>query len=391
MRHYSLGATVLCAVLLAGSAAPAARALDFGELEPALAPAWGSAAQGAEEAQEAGVGDPTELVVPYLGELETKLPREWRITSCSGLELPPPVRLDCSAEGLVLTTKRYEPGYGEVVLPVPVHNGASGYRMRFRVRLAPPAPPMAHPVQLGAPATAGTPMLLPYAALGLVCQGCAETPPTVQALGVEPAEAGALGASPSHLVFFPRTGWQGVAVLYYRAADPYGAWSEPLAVTVPVAPAGAAAAPARHTVITVPRGLLGGSGVSVPVMEALLLPGAQSDLRVECRPAPGLQLSCDQRMLRIRAVSGQSPAEGIGGPIAVARQAVIVLTDLAGAMTLGSVTVIDDPTATAPRIELATGLALPVNASMVSVPVAPAAAGESSGALDRLLDIGRAR
>lgn len=194
-----------------------------------------------EEAPEAA--NPLDLAVPYYGELETKFSDGWTLTNCDELSVPDPIVFTCTPEAMTFSTDTFDEGFGEVVLAAQMANADRVVIVHYTVSLALPALPVAPELAINLPISAGTPFAIAHSGLGLACDGCREKNVHIEALTVEPATAGTLLVSDTHLVFASAPDYRGEVTLSYRAQDERDQWSEPIAIT------GFVSAPAREVLL----------------------------------------------------------------------------------------------------------------------------------------------
>jgi hypothetical protein len=143
----------------------------------------------------------------------------------------------CEEQRIELAAPAYDPDAGVTVVPVQLTNGAVSMTVQYRVRLAPPEAPAAHPSPSARPVASGSLLRVPISDLGLDCVVCAEGG-TLEALRVEPATAGSAWATPTHLVLRTSEQYRGPVELRFRYADDFGSWSAEGAVAVSVYEAG---------------------------------------------------------------------------------------------------------------------------------------------------------
>lgn len=182
---------------------------------------------------------PTEIEVPYLDATTIEPAPPWRIAECDGPRAASALVTACDEQRIELAAPAYDPEAGVTVIPVQLTNGAVSMTVSYRVRLAPPDAPGAHPSTAARPVASGSLLRVPISDLGLECTVCAEGG-TLEALEVEPAAAGSAWATPTHLVFRASDGYTGPVELGFRYADDFGSWSADSAVPVSVYRAGEA-------------------------------------------------------------------------------------------------------------------------------------------------------
>jgi hypothetical protein len=217
--------------------------------------------------------NPLDLAVPYFGHLEVTMPQGWTI-GCSGLSAPKPVKLGCTSGGLTLDADGYAADYGTHVLTAALKHGSNALSVHYRVSLAKPDAPTGAEVHEDFPVEAGTAAYLPQNELGIACAGCRAHTPVLTALAVDPASAGSLAVTSSHLVFTTAASFAGTATLAYTITDEQGQVSEPAKVEVDVTPRGASTLSPLHVLADL---------TSSPVqytIDQLVAGSAPDDLRV---------------------------------------------------------------------------------------------------------------
>lgn len=203
-RRASIAFAVL-ACLLSASAAHAAAAVE----SPAPAP---------------GPSSPADVEIPYLGDAAIEPSPPWQIADCGPAFAAGPIVTACDPSRISVAAPEYDPEAGTTVIRVPLSNGVVSTTVGYRIRLAGPETPTARPAELARPVAAGSLLRVPVSELGLECAVCGDGG-RLEALEVEPAIAGSVWATPTHLVFWAASGYTGPAEVGYRFADDYGSWS----------------------------------------------------------------------------------------------------------------------------------------------------------------------
>lgn len=217
-RARPLAATVLLAVLasLAVFAAPVA----------SLPSAVAAAVPGAADEPTTGT-----VEVPYRGEVELPPARGWSYADCEGTLAASPLVTACAEDGVTLAAPDYDPDLGTVRVPVTLQRGTTTLALDQLATLGPPPAPTVASGDVGVPVAAGSRLLLPVSDLGVECAACGEGA-RLEAVGVEPASAGRLTATPTHLVFAAAPGVTGEATLGVRVVDAVGTRGETAELTV---------------------------------------------------------------------------------------------------------------------------------------------------------------
>lgn len=167
---------------------------------------------------------PADVEIPYLGDASIEPAPPWRIADCAAVQAASPLVTGCDATRATLAAPEYDPDAGTVVIPVVLTNDAVSTTVGYRVRLVGPDTPTARPAAPAWPVAAGTLLRVPVSELGLECVVCGEGG-RLEALGVEPAAAGSVWATATHLVFRSSAAYSGPAEIGFRFADDYGTWS----------------------------------------------------------------------------------------------------------------------------------------------------------------------
>jgi hypothetical protein len=167
---------------------------------------------------------PADVEIPYLGESSIEPAPPWRVADCAAVTAASPLVTGCDPTRITLAAPEYDPGAGTVVLQVALTNDAVSTTVGYRVRLAGPEVPALHPDAAAWPLAAGSLLRLPISELGVECEVCAGGG-RLEAIGVKPASAGSVWATPTHLVFRAATGYTGEAEIGVRFADDFGTWS----------------------------------------------------------------------------------------------------------------------------------------------------------------------
>ncbi|WP_164863607.1 hypothetical protein [Agromyces sp. LHK192] len=175
-------------------------------------------------ASDAGAAEPvgpTAVEVPY-GEQTTIEPVEgWQITDCGAVTVASPLVVECTPERIVLRAASYDPDAEPALLPVPMSNGRTSEVFPYTVTLGPPEPPSVHGGRIPTPVAAGSTVLIPFSDLGVECAVCSEGG-AVDVVDLAPASAGTVGASATHLVLRPRSGYAGTMEVLVRWSDDFG-------------------------------------------------------------------------------------------------------------------------------------------------------------------------
>lgn len=167
---------------------------------------------------------PADVEIPYLGDASIEPAAPWRVVDCAAVAAASPLVTGCDAHKISLAAPQYDPEAGVVVIPVALTNDAVSTTVGYRVRLAGPETPSARPAEAPWPVAAGSLLRVPISELGVECAVCTAGG-RLEALEVEPASAGSVWATPTHLVFRAATGYTGPAEVGFRFADDYGSWS----------------------------------------------------------------------------------------------------------------------------------------------------------------------
>ncbi|WP_308797166.1 hypothetical protein [Agromyces silvae] len=167
---------------------------------------------------------PADVEIPYLGEASIEPAPPWRIADCAAVAAASPLVTGCDPTRITLAAPEYDPDADVVVIQVALTNDAVSTTVGYRVRLAGPEIPVVRPAAAVWPVAAGSLLRMPVSELGLECVVCAGGG-RLEALGVDPAAAGSVWATPTHLVFRASAGYSGPAEIGFRFADDYGSWS----------------------------------------------------------------------------------------------------------------------------------------------------------------------
>jgi hypothetical protein len=167
---------------------------------------------------------PADVEIPYLGDAAIEPSPPWQIADCAPAFAAGPIVTACDSSRISVAAPEYDPDAGTIVIRVPLTNGIVSTTVGYRVRLAAPETPTARPAELARPVAAGSLLRLPISELGLECVVCGDGG-RLEAVEVEPATAGSVWATPTHLVFRAAANYAGPAEVRFRFADDYGAWS----------------------------------------------------------------------------------------------------------------------------------------------------------------------
>ena len=222
-----------------------------------VAGSGGAVAQAADDpAGEAAPSASATIVIPYLGERELTPAAGWTIADCGIVNGQaaslPGVLLACDSAGIGLTASAFDAEWGTRTLTAGLQNGAVRVEVDYRVVLEPPTAPSLNEVDYGYPVTQGSVLLLPLGDLGPTCTLCSTgSGSEVEIVGLSPQDAGLAAVSGTHLVLRTAPDFTGTATVQVGLVDDVGQRSEPVEVTVHVAPrAGAPAAlGALHVVL----------------------------------------------------------------------------------------------------------------------------------------------
>lgn len=171
-----------------------------------------------------GPSSPADVEIPYLGDAAIEPSPPWQIADCAPAFAAGPLVTACDPSRISVAAPEYDPDAGITVIRVPLTNGVVSTTVGYRVRLAGPETPTARPAELARPVAAGSLLRVPISELGLECVVCGDGG-RLEALEVEPAAAGSVWATPTHLVFRAASGYAGPAEVGFRFADDYGTWS----------------------------------------------------------------------------------------------------------------------------------------------------------------------
>jgi len=182
---------------------------------------------------------PTDIEIPYLGTATIEPAAPWRIAECDGPRAASPLVTACEGQRIDLAAPAYDPDAGVTVVPVQLTNDAVSMTVQYRVRLSPPDAPAVRPSEAARPVASGSLLRVPISDLGLDCVVCTSGG-TLDAIGVEPAAAGSVWATPTHLVFRAAAEYTGAAEVRFRYADDFGSSSAVGTIAASVYRAGAA-------------------------------------------------------------------------------------------------------------------------------------------------------
>ncbi|WP_139416343.1 hypothetical protein [Agromyces laixinhei] len=184
-----------------------------------------SSARAAETAAAQPDADPARVAIPYLGTASIDIAAPWSITDCAAPLAATPLVTACEAGKISLAAPVYDPDAGATALRLSLSDGRITTTTVYQVVLEPPAVPTATPSSELRPAPAGSLLRIPISDLGLECQVCSDTGGNLRAVAVQPASAGSLWATPTHLVFRAAADARGPVELVFRFADDFGSWS----------------------------------------------------------------------------------------------------------------------------------------------------------------------
>ncbi|GAA1811085.1 Ig-like domain-containing protein [Agromyces neolithicus] len=239
-----------------------------------------SSSAGAAETPAPPASSPTSVSVPHLGTATIEPAEGWRITDCAAPAAASDLVTACDEGRVELSSTGYDPEAVPAAVPVPMSNGRTSMTFEYRVELAAPEAPTLTSRRAPGPVAAGSVLLVPVSDLDAECAVCAEGG-TLAAVAVQPAEAGSLAATPTHLVFRPALDFTGDAELVGRFADGFGTWSADAKVVVPVYAPGPEALIAQS--VFVPRGADGSVTVD---LAGLAFSSGSSDVRLAGCGAP---------------------------------------------------------------------------------------------------------
>lgn len=234
------------------------------------------------------------ITVPYLGEVELPAAEGWTLVCDPEIVVPAGVDVSCTSDGVTFRASTYDAEWGDHEIVVRQVTGTRFLDARYRVALAPPAPPVVTPTVWRSPADAGSTLLVPLSDLGLTCTACESG--SVDIVSVEPEDGAQVGTNGSHLVVRPASDFRGMLVVTVGVADQFGQ-STPVPVGVAVrAPLGTVAG-ALHVARNIPAG----APSDHPVVELVWaadpddLAGART---ISCGPALRGSVSCDSSTVR---------------------------------------------------------------------------------------------
>ncbi|MFT4220240.1 MAG: hypothetical protein QM611_06955 [Microbacterium sp.] len=153
-------------------------------------------AHAAGEDDDATVSDGA-IVIPYGETAEVRPGAGWRVL-CDSVSKLDGVRIECSADGLTLTAKPYDPRWGEHTLELTQRSETVKLPLSYRVRMGPPAPPEVGAPRIDLPIAVGQQALIPLSALRISCEACtSEGGATLRVLTPPPGVS--VGVSETHL------------------------------------------------------------------------------------------------------------------------------------------------------------------------------------------------
>jgi hypothetical protein len=183
---------------------------------------------------------PTSIEVPYLSTATIEPAAGWQITDCAGPAATSALVVACDPSRIELAAPTFDPEAEAVVIPVSLSNGRTSMVFDYVVTTEPPQAPKLAPARSGAPVAAGSVVLVPISDLGIECVVCVDGG-SLEAVGVSPAGAGTVVATPTHVVFRPAVDFAGEAELVVRYLDDFGTPSNDAKYLVPVYRPGASA------------------------------------------------------------------------------------------------------------------------------------------------------
>ena len=312
------------------------------------------AAAAAAEAPAPPESSPTSIAVPHLGTETIEPAQGWRITDCAAPAAASALVTACDEGRVELSSTGYDPDAVAVTVPVPMTNGRTSMTFEYRVTLAAPDAPALTSRRAPGPVAAGSVLLVPLSDLGVECAVCTGGG-TLAAVTVQPAEAGTLAATPTHLVFRPALGFTGDAELVARFADAFGTWSADAKFVVPVYAPGPDALIAQSIFVT--RGADGSATVD---LAALAFTSGDADVHLAgCGAAIHGSVTCAADGTALYASSGDIAVDQFSFRVVSAD----------GEQASGSVTVVgeaSDLPQTGPAPGLGSG-----NEDGVSTPIVP--------------------
>ncbi|TFB77333.1 hypothetical protein E3O06_00845 [Cryobacterium glaciale] len=287
-------------------------------------------AQAADDpAGEAAPSTSATIAIPYLGASDLTPAAGWTIADCGIVngQAPnlPGVSLACDSAGIGVTASVFDAEWGMRTLTVGLQNGAVRVEVDYRVVLEPPPAPSLTDLDYGYPVAQGAVLLLPLGALGVTCTLCTTASGAeVEVLGLSPQNAGLAAVSGTHLVLRTAPDFTGTATVQVGLVDDAGQSSEPVEVTVHIAPGSGttAALGALHVVMD-----RGPDATTVIDLAAISWNDTGSDLLVACgeatfgtvqctddlaavyTPSPGA--SVDQFSFQVVSVDGQQASGSV--------------------------------------------------------------------------------
>ena len=182
-------------------------------------------ASGAEDPVVAEPASAAEIEIPYLETAEIQPSPPWRIADCDGPSKATPLVVACDGERIQLSAPDFDPDAGVTVIPVVLTDGTVTMTVAYRVTSAPPPAPVVAPSTNVRPAASASLLRIPFSDLGATCARCGGGAGLV-AIGVEPAAAGTVWATPTHLVFRVSSTFTGPAELGFGVVDEFGTTTE---------------------------------------------------------------------------------------------------------------------------------------------------------------------
>ncbi len=291
----------------------------LGALVTALMPSTGAFAE--------GDVDPTNVPIPYEGTANVSPSQGWTFSDCGAVSAASDLVLSCEPSGITFGAETYDPEIDPVVVTAEMTNGRTTMTIDYRVSLEPPEPPATTDLTYAGPASAGTPVLIPFSDLGISCTLCSDGA-GIDAASLSPADAGEFWATPTHLVFSPRPDFTGKAELTYRAGDSAGGWSQGAVVTVDVSPQAAQPVTALHVFATL--------GAEQTVLTLSDMVSAGSDVTfTSCGPPMHGVVTCSEEGEATYTPSGDAQVD----------QFSFHVVSESGAQATGSVTVVPEDSA----------------------------------------------
>ncbi|PSL38520.1 hypothetical protein CLV49_2145 [Labedella gwakjiensis] len=196
----------------------------------------------------------TVVDIPYRSEIDVSPAEGWTIADCGAITAPEGVGITCEPTTLTFSAPEFDPEFERQDVPVTLTTGRTTLAVVYRVGLAPPEPPAIESRTYPTPFAQGSRVLIPLSDLGISCTLCgAENGPRVVAGSVEPASAGTLGVTSTHLVLAAAPDFTGDAELTVRAVDDLGQESTDATLTVSLYATGPSTLVALHTVVSAGR------------------------------------------------------------------------------------------------------------------------------------------